>query len=125
MKILREIEAKKLRLLRRKKRIRKKIFGTTERPRISIYRSNKHFYAQLINDEISHTILSASTLSKELKGKLNGLTKTEQARIVGTLLAEKMLKMNILKASLDRNGRKYHGRIKAFADALREKGIQI
>ncbi len=105
-----------------KKRIRKKISGTAERPRISVFRSNKHIYAQIINDEVGHTLVAASTLEipqDELKGK----TKTEQAELVGKLLAEKALKKSIRTVVFDRSGYRYHGRVKALADGARKGGL--
>ena len=119
------ISEKIKRRLRIKKRIRKKVFGTAERPRLSVFRSNKHIYAQIINDEIGHTLVAASTRSKELAGKLEGKTKTEQARLVGLLLAEKALKAGITQIVFDRNGYKYHGRVKALADGAREGGLKF
>jgi len=111
------------RRLKIKYRIRKKVFGTPERPRLSVYRSNKHIYAQLIDDEEGITIVTASTLSKELKEKLEGKTKAEQAKLVGKLLSEKALKAGIKTAVFDRNGYKYHGRVKALAEGAREGGL--
>ncbi len=122
---IREAEAPRKRLLRRKLRVRKKIFGTKERPRLSVYRSLKHIYAQVINDEIGHTLTSCSTLCKGIRDTLKGKTKTEQAKIVGKHLAEKMLSLGIDKIVFDRGGRKYAGRIKALAEALREGGIKF
>lgn len=113
------------RRLRVKRRIRNKISGTPERPRLSVFRSNKHIYAQIIDDEAGHTLVSASTRSKELAGQLEGKTKVEQAMLVGKLLAEKALKANISQVVFDRNGYKYHGRVKALADGAREGGLKF
>ncbi len=108
-----------------KYRIRKKINGTASRPRLSVFRSNKHIYAQLIDDEAGRTLVAASTHSKELAGQLEGLNKTEQAKLVGKLLAEKAVKADIKSVVFDRNGYKYHGRVKALADGAREGGLNF
>ncbi|MEN3013308.1 MAG: 50S ribosomal protein L18 [Endomicrobiia bacterium] len=115
----------KIRLQRRKFIIRKKIFGTKERPRLSVYRSLKHIYAQAIDDENGHTLCSCSTLCPEIRENLKDKTKTEKAEIVGLHLAEKLIKLGIKKIVFDRNGRKYIGRIKALADGLRKKGLEF
>ncbi len=122
---LREILLPKKRLLRRKIRIRKKISGTPERPRVSVYRSLKHIYAQAIDDTKAHTIASCSTLCKEIAEQLKSKKKSEQARIVGEHLAQKLLSLGIKKIVFDRNGRKYGGRIKSLADGLRAGGIEF
>lgn len=111
--------------LRRKKRIRKKVRGTEERPRLSVYRSLKHIYAQVINDDLGVTIVAASSLSPEIREECKGLTKTEVAKKVGALLAKKCLEKNIEKVVFDRNGFLYHGRVKALADAARENGLKF
>ncbi len=113
------------RRLKVKRRIRKKISGTPERPRLSVFRSNKHIYAQIIDDEAGQTLVAASTRSKELVGQLEGKTKIEQAKLVGKLLAEKALKANVSQVVFDRNGYKYHGRVKALADGAREGGLKF
>lgn len=120
-----EHEKPKLLLLKRKLRIRKKILGTKERPRVSVYRSLKHIYAQAIDDEAGHTLASCSTLCKDIKNKIKEKTKTEQAKVVGLHLSEKLLSLGIKKIVFDRNGRKYIGRIQALAEGLREGGIQF
>jgi len=103
---------------RRKKRIRSKIFGTKEKPRLSVFRSSKHIYVQAIDDENQITISSASSL--EIKEKLS---KTEKAKLVGKLIAERLLEKNIKNCVFDRNGYKYTGRIKALADSARQHGL--
>lgn len=113
------------RLHRRQKLIRKKIKGTIEQPRLSVYRSLKHIYAQAIDDTTGKTILSTSTLSPEIRNKLKGKTKTEQARLVGELTGKKLLEKNIGRIVFDRRGRKYHGRIKALADGIRSQGVNF
>ena len=107
--------------LKRHKRIRGKISGTAERPRLSIFRSNKNIYAQLIDDVAGVTLASASTLDKEVsKG-----TKTEQAIVVGKLVAERAVAKGISEVVFDRGGYLYHGRVKALADSARENGLKF
>jgi large subunit ribosomal protein L18 len=110
---------------RRKLRIRKKVVGTPERLRLSVFRSARHIYAQVIDDTKGATLAHASTLSKELEGKLDGKNKTEEAKAVGKLLGELCKKKGIDKVAFDRNGFIYHGRIKALADAAREAGLKF
>jgi large subunit ribosomal protein L18 len=110
---------------KRKVRIRKRIFGTEERPRLSIFRSAKHIYAQLIVDSTGSTIVAASTLSEELKDALGEAEKTEAAKKVGILLGKKALEKNITRVVFDRNGFLYHGRVKALADGARESGLDF
>ena len=106
-----------------KVRIRARLEGTSERPRLSIFRSNKFIYAQIINDEQKATIASASTLEEELRGK-HGKS-IESAKVVGQLIAKRALAKNIGKVCFDRSGYIYHGRVKALADAAREAGLQF
>jgi large subunit ribosomal protein L18 len=115
---------KQERRARIKKRIRKKITGTKEKPRLSVFRSNKHIYTQFINDNEGRTILSVSSLNKEIADKKN-ITKTEQAKLVGKLTAEKSKAAKISSVVFDRNGYLYHGRVKALADAAREGGLKF
>lgn len=110
---------------RRRNRIRKKIFGTLERPRLCVFRSHNHIYAQLIDDTTGSTLISASTLDKEFKGLDGNKSNIEFAKKVGTMIAEKALSRGIAKVVFDRAGYKYHGCIKALADAAREKGLQF
>jgi large subunit ribosomal protein L18 len=107
--------------LRRTKRTRAKIFGTKEKPRLCVYRSNKHIYVQLIDDSAFHTLASAS--SSEYKGGKNN--KTEVAKFVGNLIAEKAKKLGIKEVVFDRRWYKYHGRIKALAEAARSAGLKF
>ena len=109
----------------RKERIRKKVTGSTERPRLTIYKSLKRMHAQVIDDGTSRTLVSASTLSKELKGKLDEGDKKAAAKQVGLLIAEKCKAAKIEKVVFDRNGNPYHGRIAAVADGAREGGLQF
>jgi large subunit ribosomal protein L18 len=115
--------------LRRKKRIRKKIFGTPEKPRLCVYKSCKHIYAQIIDDTIGNTLVAVSSLSPEIREKLEELKKkggkTEVAKAVGELIAKKALEKGITKVCFDRGGFKYHGRIKALADAARALGLEF
>lgn len=110
---------------RRKLRIRKKVSGTPERPRLSVFRSARHIYAQVIDDASGKTLAHASTLSKELRGSLEGVTKVEEAKKVGALIASLCKAKGIEKVVFDRNGYLYHGRISALADAAREAGLQF
>ena len=109
--------------LSRKRRIRRKISGTGERPRLSVFRSARHIYAQIVDDLQGHTLVAASTLSKEIREKLAGLKKGETAKEVGRLLAAKAKEKGISQVVFDRNGFLYHGRIKAVADSCREHGL--
>lgn len=105
-------------------RIRKKINGTAEAPRLAVYRSNKQIYVQVVDDLKGETILSASSKEKELAAQ-TGIKKTEQAKLVGKLLAAKCKEKGIEKVVFDRSGYKYHGRIKSLADAAREGGLKF
>jgi len=109
--------------LRRKRSIRRRISGTAARPRLSVFRSSKHIYAQLIDDVSGETLVSASTQSPELREELQGKKKSEKAVLVGQLVAKKSLEREINKVVFDRNGFIYHGRIKAVADGAREGGL--
>lgn len=110
---------------RRKLRIRQKISGNTERPRLSVFRSAKHIYAQVVDDVTGRTLAMASTLSKDLDGTLGEDDKTAQAKKVGALIAKVCLAKQIGKVVFDRNGYLYHGRVKALADAAREAGLSF
>lgn len=115
---------KRERRLRIKKRIRKQIFGTKEKPRMSVFRSNKQVYVQLIDDVEGKTLLSVSSLAKEVSDKKN-INKIEQAKLVGKMAANKSKTMGIKEVVFDRNGYLYHGRIKSLADAAREGGLKL
>jgi large subunit ribosomal protein L18 len=114
--------SKKDRRLRIKRRIRKIVSGTASQPRLSVYRSNKEIYAQIINDENGVTLVAASSIEKDVKAKGN---KTEVASIVGKAIAEKAVKAGIEKIAFDRGGYLYHGRVKALAEAAREAGLKF
>jgi len=111
--------------LKRKKSIRKNIIGTAERPRLSIFRSASHMYAQIIDDSKGQTLVSASTLSKDLKGKLKSTGNIDAAQKVGELISKEAKKKKIETVSFDRNGFLYHGRVKALADAARDGGLKF
>jgi len=110
---------------KRKARIRRRIFGTEQRPRLSVFRSAKHIYAQLVVDSTGSTILAASTQSPEIRGEIAGMKKSEAARKVGELLGRKAAEQNIRKVVFDRNGFLYHGRIKALAEGARDTGLEF
>jgi large subunit ribosomal protein L18 len=107
-----------------KMRIRKELYGTKEVPRLTVYRSNKQIYVQIIDDSEGKTILSVSSTVKEIAEKA-GLTKVEQAKLVGKLAAEKSKESGITTVIFDRNGYLYHGRVKALAEAAREGGLKF
>ncbi|HKY37877.1 MAG TPA: 50S ribosomal protein L18 [Polyangiaceae bacterium] len=110
---------------RRKLRIRRKISGTTERPRLSVFRTGRHIYAQVVVDDNGKTLAAASTLSRDLKSTLSEDNKTDCAKKVGALIAKICLEKKIEQVVFDRNGYLYHGRIKALADAAREAGLKF
>jgi large subunit ribosomal protein L18 len=110
--------------LKRKARIRRKMSGTAERPRLTVYKSLKHIYAQVVDDASGRTLAFASSLSKELKGKDEG-DKKEDAKRVGRLVAEKAKAANVTRVVFDRNGFPFQGRIAAVAEAAREAGLEF
>jgi len=110
---------------RRKQRVRKKVQGTEKRPRLTVYRSLRHIYAQVINDTTGQTLVAASTFSKELQGQLQAAGSVDAARAVGDLVAQKALEQGIKRVVFDRNGFLYHGRIKQLAEAARHKGLEF
>ncbi|OGQ83986.1 MAG: 50S ribosomal protein L18 [Deltaproteobacteria bacterium RIFOXYA12_FULL_58_15] len=109
---------------RRKVRIRKKVNGTAVRPRLNVFRSAKHIYAQVIDDDSGKTLASASTVAKGVREGLSG-KKTERASLVGAAIAERCKALGIETVVFDRNGYKYHGRVKAVAEAAREAGLKV
>ncbi len=111
--------------LRRHRRVRKHVKGTAERPRLNVFRSLRHIYAQVIDDTRGHTLVSASTVEPEVAARVHGLNKTEQARVVGAVLAERALSVGVRRVVFDRGGYKYHGRVRALADAAREGGLEF
>jgi len=110
------------RRLRRHRRVRKKVMGTPERPRLCVYKSLRHLYAQLIDDLHGHTLVYVSTLDRELRDRVRG-PNTEAAKAVGKLLAERARAKGIEKVVFDRSGYPYHGVVKALADSAREGGL--
>jgi large subunit ribosomal protein L18 len=110
---------------KRQRRIRAKISGTAQRPRLNVFRSNQHIYAQLIDDVQQHTLAAASTLDTSLRPQLDENTKIEEAKLVGRLIAERAQDAGIKQVVFDRGGYLYHGRIKALADAAREAGLDF
>lgn len=118
------MDAKVQKRLRRHRRVRKTVFGDSERPRLNVYRSIGHIYAQIIDDVEARTLASASSVEKDLRGTVNG-GNIEGARVVGRLIAERARAAGIEAVRFDRGGFKYHGRIKNLADAAREAGLQF
>lgn len=110
---------------RRHKRVRVKVNGTSARPRLNVYRSLEHIYAQVIDDTKGHTLASASTLDKEVKAAVAGKTKVEEAKIVGQIVATRAKNAGISQVVFDRGGDRYHGRIQALADGARESGLEF
>ena len=106
-------------------RIRKKVVGTAEQPRLCVFRGLRHIYVQVINDFAGQTITSASSLDKDLRDKLGGRKKIEVAALVGQFLAQKALEKGIKKVVFDRGGYKFHGRVKALAEAARSAGLEF
>jgi large subunit ribosomal protein L18 len=111
--------------LRRQARVRKKVLGTAQRPRLCVFRSAAHIYAQIINDEKGLTLAALSTMTPDLKDTVKGLKKTEQAKEVGKALAKVVKEKGIDKVVFDRNGFLYHGRVKALSEGARESGLQF
>jgi large subunit ribosomal protein L18 len=111
--------------LRRHTRVRKNILGAADRPRLNVYRSLAEIYAQIIDDEKGITLVSSSSIDKEIKDKMKGLKKSEQAAVVGKTLAERAKEKKITTVVFDRGGFKYCGRIRALADAAREGGLKF
>ncbi len=112
---------------RRHRRIRRKVFGTPERPRLAVFRSNRHIYAQVIDDVAQHTLVSASTLDRELREAFKeiGTATREAAAVVGRSVAQRALQAGISQVVFDRGGKLYHGRVRALAEAAREAGLQF
>jgi large subunit ribosomal protein L18 len=115
---------KRERRLKIKQRIRKRIMGTNERPRMTVFRSNRQIYVQLVNDLTGETMVSASSKNKEVAAQKN-VNKSEQAKLVGKLVAERSLAKGIKQVVFDRNGYLYHGRIKVLAESAREGGLKF
>jgi len=114
---------RKSRRLMRHARVRKKINGTLDRPRLCVFRALNHVYAQVIDDREGNTLVSASSLESSVRDQRDGKPKTEVSKLVGKLLAERAKDKGVTRMVFDRGGYKYHGRIKAIAEAIREEGI--
>jgi large subunit ribosomal protein L18 len=110
---------------RRKLRIRRKVNGTDQKPRLTVFRSSKHIYAQVVDDVAGKTLAHASTLSKTVKGNVGEATKIDAAKLVGHAIADLLKKAGIERVVFDRNGYLYHGRVRALADAAREAGLKF
>ena len=117
--------AKQKRLERRKWSIRNTLSGTADRPRLSVFRSDKHIYAQLIDDIAGRTLASASSTETTVRGELPNGGNVKAAQVVGRTIAERCKAAGVTKVAFDRGGRKYHGRVKALADAAREAGLKF
>lgn len=111
--------------IRRHSRVRNRIFGTHECPRLNVYRSLSEIYAQVVDDQAGNTLVSASSIDQKLRPKMKGLKKSEQARLVGEAIAERAKEKGIQIVVFDRGGYKYTGRVKALADAAREGGLKF
>jgi len=110
---------------RRHRRVRLRVHGTAQRPRLNVFRSLGHIYAQIIDDTVGHTVVSASTLDSKVSQQLKGLSGAEQARVVGKTLAERALQEGVQQVVFDRGGYKYHGRVKALAEGARSAGLKF
>ena len=107
------------------RRLRNRFSGTAERPRLAVFRSNNHMYAQIIDDTVGNTLVSASTLQKDVKAELEKTNNVEAAAYLGTVIAKKAIEKGITSVVFDRGGFIYHGKIKALADAAREAGLNF
>ncbi|MEX0681222.1 MAG: 50S ribosomal protein L18 [Balneolales bacterium] len=117
--------AKTARRTKIRQRVRSKISGTAEKPRISVFKSSKHLYAQVIDDQAQTTLVSASSLSKDIQGDLKGKAKQEQAEIIGEYLGKKAVEQGVKKVIFDRSGYRYHGVVKNLAEGARKGGLQF
>ena len=109
----------------RHRRVRLKVKGVTSRPRLCVFRSLNHIYAQVIDDSQGHTLVSASTLDPEMRNDKNGKSKADKAGLVGSMLAKRALSKGIKQVAFDRGGYKYHGRVKTLAEAARQGGLKF
>jgi large subunit ribosomal protein L18 len=110
---------------RRHVRVRAGVRGTATRPRLCVFRSLNHIYAQVVDDSVGHTLVSASSLDAEIRDKVTGKRKTESAELVGSLVAQRALNKGVKQIAFDRGGYKYHGRVKALAEAARKAGLDF
>ncbi len=117
--------AKRLARQRRHERVRKHVSGTSDRPRLCVFRSLRHIQAQVIDDTHGHTLAAASTLDAEVRGQLGGKDKSAQAGAVGEAIAKRALEAGVKQVVFDRGGYKYHGRVKSLADAARKAGLEF
>jgi large subunit ribosomal protein L18 len=120
-----KLDLKKKARLKRKKRIRKHLVGTQQRPRLNVFRSSKHIYAQIIDDEHGHTLVAASSLEKVVKEQPEFENKVAAAGFIGKLIGERAIKKGLKKVVFDRGGFLFHGRIKAVSDGAREAGLDF
>ncbi len=118
-------EARYQQRIRRHQRVRKKVAGTKDRPRLNVFRSLNQIYVQVIDDDSGQTLVSASSLEAALKSKLKGKSKTDQARIVGEEVAKRAKKEGLKQVVFDRGGYRYHGRVRALAEGAREGGLEF
>jgi len=118
-------ESKWASIATKKQRIRKSVFGTAERPRLSVYRSEKHIYGQIIDDATGRTLAASGTTAKDLRDRVKDLKPIEAAKVIGEALAEKAIAAGLNAVVFDRNGRRYGGRLQALADGARSKGLQF
>ncbi len=119
------VKSREQKRIRRHQHVRKHVAGTPARPRISVYRSLAEIYAQIIDDTTGKTLVAVSTIDKEMREKIGKLKKSEQAKEVGKTLAERAQKAGIQQVVFDRGGYRYHGRVKALAEAARAAGLQF
>lgn len=119
-----EVDTRQARKVRHR-RVRARVKGTSERPRLNVFRSSRHIYAQIIDDTVGHTLVSASTIDAEVRPKLGKLDKTEQAKLVGQMLAKRALAIGVKRVVFDRGGYRYHGRVKSLAEGSREEGLEF
>ena len=111
--------------IKRHQRVRAKVVGTSEQPRLNVFRSLRHIYAQVIDDSLGHTLAAASTLDDQVVAECEGASKTDAATVVGRVVAERAMASGIKSVVFDRGGYKYHGRVKALADAARKAGLNF
>ena len=120
-----QLKLKKIRHDRRERRVRNGLMGTVDRPRLTVFRSHKHIYAQVIDDIGQKTLCSASSMSKEMAGQMKHGGNKQAAEVVGTMLAQRAIMHGIKRVVFDRGGFQYHGRIKSLADAARKAGLEF
>jgi large subunit ribosomal protein L18 len=119
------LQKKRARRERRRRSVRRTLKGTTDRPRLTVFRSLHHIYAQVIDDTTGRTLAAAGSSAKEVNAEAAGKKKSDVSKLVGALVAKRAIEQNVTKVVFDRNGYKFHGRIKALADAAREAGLQF